>query len=198
MLFIRARASAALAAAQSGAQVALIDESLRLSGNDAPPPLVRAVHDSPSITLYPGTVAAGYYADHWVALAQQSHLVKMRAGAVVFATGVIGQPAVFRNNDLPGVMLAAGAMILVGFLLVTKSLQMITVVRVNVLNNGLVMALTVVAGIALFAESWNQDIVFGIILSIVGSALISLSGATEASNTVIENQTIVAKEGGLS
>jgi sarcosine oxidase subunit alpha len=101
--------SAALAAAQSGAQVALIDESLRLSGNDAPPPLVRAVHDSSSITLYPGTVAAGYYADHWVALAQQSHLVKMRAGAVVFATGVIGQPAVFRNNDLPGVMLAAGA-----------------------------------------------------------------------------------------
>ncbi len=101
--------SAALAAAESGARVALIEESLRLSGNDAPPSLVRAVHDCGSITLYPGTVAAGYYADHWVALAQQWHMVKMRAGAVVFATGVIGQPAVFRNNDLPGVMLAAGA-----------------------------------------------------------------------------------------
>jgi sarcosine oxidase subunit alpha len=101
--------SAALAAAESGARVALIDESLRLSGNDAPPSLARAVHDCGSITLYPETVAAGYYADHWVALAQQAHMVKMRAGAVVFATGVIGQPAVFRNNDLPGVMLAAGA-----------------------------------------------------------------------------------------
>ena len=36
-------------------------------------------------------------------------MTKMRAGAVVFATGVIEQPAVFRNNDLPGVMLASGA-----------------------------------------------------------------------------------------
>ena len=102
--------AAALAAAESGARVALVDESLRLSGNDSPPSLVRSVHDSAAITLYPDTVAAGYYADHWVALAQQSRMIKMRAGAVVFATGAIGQPAVFRNNDLPGVMLAAGAL----------------------------------------------------------------------------------------
>ncbi len=101
--------SAALAAAQAGAQVALVDESLRLGGNGASPALVRAVHESASITLFPATVAAGYYADHWVALAQQARLTKMRAGAVVFATGVIEQPAVFRNNDLPGVMLASGA-----------------------------------------------------------------------------------------
>src|SRR5258706_5316117 len=33
----------------------------------------------------------------------------MRAGAVVFATGVIEQPAVFRNSGLPGGMLASGA-----------------------------------------------------------------------------------------
>ncbi|MEP6885657.1 MAG: 2Fe-2S iron-sulfur cluster-binding protein [Gammaproteobacteria bacterium] len=102
--------SAALAAAASGARVALVDESLRLSGNGAPSSLVRAVQDSAGINLYPATIAAGYYADHWVALAQQSYLTKMRAGAVVFATGVIGQPAVFRNNDLPGVMLASGAL----------------------------------------------------------------------------------------
>ncbi len=102
--------AAALAAAESGARVALVDESLRLSGNDSPPSLVRWVHDSAAITLYPDTVAAGYYADHWVALAQQACMIKMRARAVVFATGVIAQPAVFRNNDLPGVMLAAGAM----------------------------------------------------------------------------------------
>ncbi len=55
------------------------------------------------------TVAAGYYADHWVALAEPTRMTKMRAKAVVFATGVIEQPAVFRNNDLPGVMLASGA-----------------------------------------------------------------------------------------
>ncbi len=102
--------SAALAAAQKGAQVALVEESFRLAGNGAPSALVRAAHESAAITLYTAAVAAGYYADHWVALAQEQHLTKMRAKAVVFATGVIEQPAVFRNNDLPGVMLASGAL----------------------------------------------------------------------------------------
>ncbi len=101
--------AAALAAAQAGAQVALADESPRLTGNGAPPTLMRAVEESPRITLHPATVAAGYYADHWVALAEPARMTKMRARAVVFATGVIEQPAVFRNNDLPGVMLASGA-----------------------------------------------------------------------------------------
>ncbi len=101
--------SAALTAATAGAQVALVDEASQLAGNGAPQTLLRAVHDSASITLYPGTVAAGYYADHWVALASSTHMTKMRAKAVVFATGMIEQPAVFRNNDLPGVMLASAA-----------------------------------------------------------------------------------------
>src|SRR6202790_2754912 len=101
--------SAALAAAEAGAKVALVDESLRLEGNGAPPAWVRAVHNSPSIAVYPATVAAGCYAHHWVALASPTCMTKMRAKAVVFATGVIEQPAVFRNNDLPGVMLASGA-----------------------------------------------------------------------------------------
>jgi sarcosine oxidase, subunit alpha len=101
--------AAASAAAQAGAQVALVDESLRLAGNGAPAALVREVQGEPAIALMPATVAAGYYADHWVALASPAHMTKMRARAVVFATGVIEQPAVFRNNDLPGVMLASGA-----------------------------------------------------------------------------------------
>jgi sarcosine oxidase, subunit alpha len=101
--------AAALAAAQAGAQVALVDEALRLTGNGAPMPLLQAVRDCSGIALYPATVAAGYYADHWVALAEPARMTKMRARAVVFATGVIEQPAVFRNNDLPGVMLASGA-----------------------------------------------------------------------------------------
>jgi sarcosine oxidase subunit alpha len=102
--------SAALAAAQAGAQVALVDESLRLTGNGAPPTLLREVHDSPAIALYPATEAAGCYADLWVALASPAYMTKMRAKAVVLATGVIETPAVFRNNDLPGVMLASGAL----------------------------------------------------------------------------------------
>jgi sarcosine oxidase subunit alpha len=101
--------AAALAAAAAGAKVALVDEAFQLTGNDAPPELVQAARESASIAAYPATVAAGYYADHWVALASPTHLTKMRAAAVVLATGVIEQPAVFRNNDLPGVMLASGA-----------------------------------------------------------------------------------------
>ena len=57
-----------------------------------------------------------------------------------------------------GIMLAAGLMNLVGFLLITTSLQRLTVVRVNIVNNGVTMALTVLAGIALFAEPWNRDL----------------------------------------
>src|SRR5450631_2569469 len=110
--------AAALEAAAAGARVGLVDEAFRLGGSAGGGPsgeyeslraLTEAVGRSPRITVFGTTVAAGYYADHWVALAEPSRMTKMRAKAVVFATGVIEQPAVFRNNDLPGVMLASGA-----------------------------------------------------------------------------------------
>jgi drug/metabolite transporter (DMT)-like permease len=77
------------------------------------------------------------------------------------------------------VMLAAGLMNLVAFLLVTKSLQMITVVRVNVLNNGLSTVLTAIVGIAFFMEPWNGMVCGGMLLSIPGILLISLSPPSE-------------------
>src|SRR5271170_3247309 len=109
--------SAALEAAAAGARVALVDEAFRLGGAgtfgdvaiESLRTLVDAVQRSPRITVLSATVAAGYYADHWLALAEPDRLTKMRAKAVVLATGVIEQPAVFRNNDLPGVLLASGA-----------------------------------------------------------------------------------------
>jgi sarcosine oxidase subunit alpha len=110
--------SAALEAAAAGARVALVEESFRLGGSGvgfhdgahgSTRTLIEAVRRSPSITVCCATVAAAYYADHWVALADPERLTKMRAKAVVFASGVIETPAVFRNNDLPGVMLASAA-----------------------------------------------------------------------------------------
>ncbi len=109
--------SAALEAATAGARVALVEESIRLGGSGlglqdqcpATRALIEAVSSSSAITVLPGTVAAAYYADHWIALADAQRLTKMRAKAVVFACGVIEQPAVFRNNDLPGIMLASAA-----------------------------------------------------------------------------------------
>ena len=55
----------------------------------------------------------GYYADHELAVSridrEDGGLLLLRAGAVVMATGCIEQPAVFRNNDLPGVLLGSAA-----------------------------------------------------------------------------------------
>ena len=98
-----------------------------------------------------------------------------------------------------GAMLAAGAMNLLGFLLVTKSLQLSTVVRVNVINNGLTMALTVLAGIVMFGESCNRDILIGILFSAAGTLLISLVSSTEdesdsASKAAINEREILANE----
>ena len=108
---------AALSAAQAGARVLLVDENARLGGCalwggataaelDA---LIERVSGDARIEVLNSTCAAGYYADHWLALIEPQRMTKLRAGAVVFATGVLEQPAVFRNNDLPGVLLGSAA-----------------------------------------------------------------------------------------
>jgi drug/metabolite transporter (DMT)-like permease len=73
------------------------------------------------------------------------------------------------------VMLGAGLFNLFGFLFLTKSLQWISVVRVNVVNNALTMVLTVAAGILIFAEPLNVDLTIGIALSMAGILLISIT-----------------------
>lgn len=83
-----------------------------------------------------------------------------------------------RAGDL-GVMLSAGVMNLLGFLLITKSLQMLTVVRVNVVNNAVTMVLTVLVGITLFREPWNLELGLGILLAAAGTLLISMTSAGE-------------------
>jgi drug/metabolite transporter (DMT)-like permease len=79
-----------------------------------------------------------------------------------------------RSHDL-GVMLSAGVMNLIGFLLITKSLQLLAVVRVNIVNNAVTMALTVIAGIVWFKEPWNADLGLGILLAAIGTVLISMT-----------------------
>ncbi len=109
--------AAALAAADAGARVLLIDENARAGGSGrwsgAPAAelaaLVERVAGHQNLETLLSTFAAGYYADHWLALIEPGRMSKVRAGAVVFATGVIEQPAVFRNNDLPGVLTGSAA-----------------------------------------------------------------------------------------
>jgi len=113
--------AAALAAADAGAEVVLVDENARLGGSGQynlgadqdqrrhVAQLAAAVHAHERIRVYLGTYAAGYYADHWVPLVGPEFITKVRAGAVVCATGAFEQPAVFGHNDLPGVMLGSAA-----------------------------------------------------------------------------------------
>ncbi|MEA3642394.1 MAG: glycine cleavage T C-terminal barrel domain-containing protein [Lamprobacter sp.] len=113
--------AAALNAAEAGADVILVDENPHIGGsldyqwaNDAGAEaprtaLKQGVNAHPRIRVMTATVAAGYYQDQWVPLAGPAGIAKTRSRALIVATGVIEQPAVFRNNDLPGVMLASAA-----------------------------------------------------------------------------------------
>ena len=115
--------AAALEAADAGAEVVLIDENPALGGAlgyarfDAAgergealcAELVEAVAAAPGIRTMTGAVANALYADNWLAAIAGNRLYKLRATAVVVATGAMEQPAVFRNNDLPGVMMGTAA-----------------------------------------------------------------------------------------
>ncbi len=113
--------SAATTAAQQGLRVLLVEEQQRpggslcwqWTGNPMAAELlansVAEIEGSDQIELRCGTQAAGWYADQWVALVDQRRLTKLRARATLLATGCIEQPAVFQNNDLPGVMLGSAA-----------------------------------------------------------------------------------------
>jgi sarcosine oxidase subunit alpha len=113
--------AAAVAAGQAGARVVVVDENARPGGSGlyqlagdaqqrlATQALLDQARALPRVRMLDTTCAAGYYADHWVALVETTRITKMRARAVIVASGAFEQPAVFRNNDLPGVMLASAA-----------------------------------------------------------------------------------------
>ena len=113
--------AAAVAAGQAGARVVIVDENARPGGTGlyqlggdlqaraGTQALLDRLGALPNVQLLSATCAAGYYADFWVPLIDGDRLTKMRAKALVVASGAFEQPAVFRNNDLPGVMLASAA-----------------------------------------------------------------------------------------
>jgi sarcosine oxidase subunit alpha len=105
---------AALAAAELGADVVLVD--------DGPEPGGRALVDgrqdraralaarvrAAGVEVLSSASALGYF-DGLVPVWHGATLHQVRARRHVFATGVMEQPLVFAGNDLPGVMLADGA-----------------------------------------------------------------------------------------
>lgn len=120
--------AAAVAAAESGGEVTLVDENPALGGHwryqnrqlgdgttEGPDvnQLIGRVESHARITVLREAVAFGWYADNLLGIQQGNRLIKLRCEQLVVATGRIEQPLVFRNNDLPGVFLSTGVQRLV-------------------------------------------------------------------------------------
>ena len=130
--------TAALAAAETGARVLLVDEQQELGGTllhsgetvDGKAGVVwvggvaARLAESPEVTLLPRTTALGVFDDGYVVAVERrtEHLPPqhaprlarqrvwhIRARRFVLATGAIERPIVFADNDRPGVMLAGAA-----------------------------------------------------------------------------------------
>ena len=115
--------AAALAAAECGAEVVLVTRRPKLGGgllwgraeaegrhaSDVALQRATVVASHPRIVILCDAVATACFADRWLSIVQGPRLIKLRARTAVLATGAREQPAVFRNNDLPGVMLGSAA-----------------------------------------------------------------------------------------
>jgi sarcosine oxidase subunit alpha len=111
--------AAALAAADQGARTLLIDENRELGGHlryrrgrfkrhsfdDYRRELVASVIGHPQVEVLRDANALGYYDHNWIGAALDSRLVKIRTRSLIVAAGAREIPLVFKNNDLPGVML---------------------------------------------------------------------------------------------
>ncbi|HWI21574.1 MAG TPA: 2Fe-2S iron-sulfur cluster-binding protein [Baekduia sp.] len=107
--------SAALQAAELGADVVLCEEDVEVGGArlaDGGHEAVRALAAKAAaagVEILTGAAALGYF-DGLVPVWQGDTLHQVRARRHVAATGAIEQPLVFPDNDLPGIMLASGAL----------------------------------------------------------------------------------------
>lgn len=113
--------SAAIAAAQAGAEVLLVELEPELGGaltyaRFAPQTaeadtvldaLRTRVAEFPNLHILTSATCNGWFADNWLPILQGDRLYRVRAGQVVVASGSHEQPLVFRNNDLPGIMLSS-------------------------------------------------------------------------------------------
>jgi sarcosine oxidase, subunit alpha len=110
--------NAAREAALAGAKVLMVEAEPALGGSalwrqrEAGKDLgIADLEAMPNLTILTRTTAFGYYDHNLVAAVEHcaggERLWKIRAGAVILATGAIERPLVFPNNDVPGVMLAS-------------------------------------------------------------------------------------------
>ena len=107
-----AGAAAAAAAGKAGASVVLVDEQPLLGAGRRPGEAeqITAVASVRGVEILSGATAFGLYAGNLTTVLYRRELLLIRADAVVLATGAQEVPMLFPGNDLPGVMLASGAL----------------------------------------------------------------------------------------
>jgi sarcosine oxidase subunit alpha len=115
--------AAALSAAEAGAEVLLVEEFPALGGAltyarfdtegtqaaARRAELVAAVEAHANIQVMTESVCNAWFADNWLPVIRGNRMYKMRAREMILAAGALEQPAIFRNNDLPGVMMGSAA-----------------------------------------------------------------------------------------
>ena len=120
--------SAALSAAEYGAEVTLIEKSPYLGGhlrfnrpaaiNEIPEIdsrtttelesfLSSEVNKNKAIQVMNNATVFGNYEDNLLGVLKEKSFIKLRAKTIIFATGSHEIPAIFKNNDLPGIMLCS-------------------------------------------------------------------------------------------
>ncbi|HDS1682100.1 TPA: (2Fe-2S)-binding protein [Pseudomonas putida] len=114
---------AALDAANAGAKVLLVEQQPVLGGSltyarfdiagsrasSLRKELLAAVEGHPNIQVLCEATCNGWFTDNYLPVIQHKRLYKVRATRCLVAAGSFDQPVVFRNNDLPGVMLTSAA-----------------------------------------------------------------------------------------
>jgi sarcosine oxidase, subunit alpha len=130
--------TAALSAAETGAEVILVDERAEVGGAllfdtstmidgrpgyDWAQDVLARLKAMGNVTVLTRTTAFGYYTHNFIGLAERvtdhlprpgknlprERLWQVRAKKVIMATGAIERHMVFANNDRPGIMLASAA-----------------------------------------------------------------------------------------
>lgn len=116
--------AAAVAAAEAGARVLLVEEEYELGGhlrwgNEAELEMLRELREevarTSGIEVMTNSAVTGRYDGNWISVLQRNlphveeRLVKARAKALVVAPGLIERPYVFEGNDVPGVILSTAA-----------------------------------------------------------------------------------------
>ena len=111
--------AAAAEAAAAGLDTLVLEQGLEVGGSTrrgrraADGDALRVAAESAGARILTGTAAFGIFEGPLVAAASARALYRVRPRHLVVATGAIEQPAVFANNDLPGVMLSSAVELLI-------------------------------------------------------------------------------------